>query len=65
MCTLCFDDDAFLFLVCFFFAGIVVLLPDNSCFLTSYAGSLLGGVYVPCIYRMPGGVIIGDLGRPA
>ena len=25
-------------------------------------GCLLGGVYVHCIHRMPGGVIIGDLG---
>ena len=25
-------------------------------------GCLLGGVYVPCIYRMPGGVIVGDSG---
>ena len=23
---------------------------------------LLGGVYVPCMYRMPGGVIVGDSG---
>ena len=25
-------------------------------------GCILGGVYVPCIYRMPGGVIVGDSG---
>ena len=25
-------------------------------------GCLLGGVYVHCIYRMPGGVIVGDSG---
>ena len=25
-------------------------------------GWLLSGVYVPCIYRMPGGVIVGDSG---
>ena len=24
--------------------------------------SILGGIYVPCIYRMPGGVIVGDSG---
>ena len=28
----------------------------------SILGCLLGGVYVPCIYRMPGGVIVGDSG---
>ena len=35
--------------VCFFF------VPP-----TSIWGCLLGGVYVPCIYLMPGGVIVGD-----
>ena len=28
----------------------------------SQPGCLLGGVYVLCIYRMPGGVIVGDSG---
>ena len=27
-----------------------------------YLGCLLGGVYVPDIYHMPGGVIVGDSG---
>ena len=27
-----------------------------------FLGCLLGGVYVPCIYRMPGRVIVGNLG---
>ena len=27
-----------------------------------YVRCLLGGVYVPCINRVPGGVIVGDLG---
>ena len=25
-------------------------------------GCLLGGVYIPCIHRMPGGVVVGDSG---
>ena len=25
-------------------------------------GGLLGGIYVPCIYRTPGGIIVGDSG---
>ena len=27
-----------------------------------FGGCLLGGVYVPCIFRMLGGVIVGDWG---
>ena len=30
--------------------------------LTSHIEQCPLGVYVPCIYRMPGGVIVGDLG---
>ena len=29
---------------------------------TSFFEDLLDGVYVPCINRMPGGVIVGDSG---
>ena len=36
----------FCFLLCYFF----------------FAGYLLGGVCVPCMYRMPGGVIVGETG---
>ena len=33
-----------------------------SQFIAFICGCLLGGVYVPCIYCMPGGVILGDSG---
>ena len=31
-------------------------------FANRITGCLLGGVYVPCIYCLPGGVIVGDSG---
>ena len=35
---------------------------DNSTWHAINTRCLLGGVYVPCIYRMSGGVIVGDSG---
>ena len=34
----------------------------NSAVKKGTRGCLLGGVYVPCIYRISGGVIVGDSG---
>ena len=36
-------------------------LGDTFCLFVFWDG-LLGRVYVPCLYRMPGGVIVGDSG---
>ena len=39
-----------------------MLIPGFVCELLTVLGFDGGGVYVPCIYRMAGGVIVGDSG---
>ena len=40
-----------------------MLVPLTISFIQEYVwGCLLGGVHVPCTYRMPGGVVVGDSG---
>ena len=52
----------FMGVTCVCVCKVNTLFPLYFCSSVFLSGCLLGGVYVLCINRMPGGVLVGDLG---